>query len=345
MSGGVDSSVCAYLSMQEGFGCTGVTLKLFEKEQAAANANDIEDARRVAEKLGISHRVADLTELFRKRVIDPFVQSYRDGQTPNPCIECNKHLKFGALLDIAAQMGCDTVVTGHYAVVEKDTHGERYLLKKAADASKDQSYVLYGLTQRQLKHVRFPLGPLTKAETRAIAEEQGLVTAHKSDSQDICFVPAGDYAAFIEAFTGQAFPEGRFVTPDGDVLGRHRGIIRYTVGQRRGLGLALPAPLYVMKKDVANNDVVLCRNEELFSDSLDAGNVNFIPFDTLAGPLRVHAKIRYRHQEQPATITPGENGTVHVVFDQPQRAVTPGQAVVFYDGDTVLGGGTILSPE
>ena len=347
MSGGVDSSVAAYLMKQRGFDCIGVTMKLFSNEEigcsrakTCCSLEDVEDARSVAYRLGIPYYVFNFTEDFGRQVIDRFVAAYENGATPNPCIDCNRYLKFERLYRRAAELGCDRVATGHYARIEKQ--GDRYLLKKASDESKDQSYVLYAMTQEQLAHTAFPCGALSKTQTRQIAEEQGFLNAEKPDSQDICFVPDGDYAAFIRRYTGKCYPDGPFVTTQGTIVGRHRGIIHYTVGQRKGLGISSDRPLYVQSIDAAKNTVVLGENRELFGTELNAVNFNWIAFETPPDILRAKAKIRYRHQEQWATVEVTGKNTVHLVFDAPQRAVTRGQAVVLYDGDTVLGGGEII---
>lgn len=346
MSGGVDSSVAAYLMKQRGFDCIGVTMKLFSNEEigcsrakTCCSLEDVEDARSVAYRLGIPYYVFNFTEDFGRQVIDRFVAAYENGATPNPCIDCNRYLKFERLYRRAAELGCDRVATGHYARIVKQ--GERYLLKKAADESKDQSYVLYAMTQEQLAHTAFPCGALSKTQTRQIAEEQGFLNAEKPDSQDICFVPDGDYAAFIRRYTGKSYPDGPFVTTQGTTVGRHRGIIHYTIGQRKGLGVSSDRPLYVQSIDAANNTVVLGEDRELFGTEVNAVNFNWIAFETPPDVLRAKAKIRYRHREQWATVEVTGENTVHLVFDAPQRAVTRGQAVVLYDGDTVLGGGEI----
>lgn len=347
MSGGVDSSVCAYLLKQNGFEPTGVNCRFFDnddifsKAKTCCSLEDSRDARAVAYKLGIPFYVFNFKDDFRQNVIEAFVNAYINGETPNPCIDCNKYLKFNKLLRRAMELDHDYIATGHYAKIEYDDASKRYLLKKGADEAKDQSYVLYNLTQFQLKHTLFPLGKMKKSEIRAIALQQGFVNAAKHDSQDICFVPDGDYAAFIEKHTGKAFPHGDFVDQNGKVLGEHKGIIRYTVGQRRGLGLALPAPLYVKQKDVKNNRVILSDNESLYSCSLDARDANFIAFEKLNAPLKVKAKVRYKQPEQSATVIQTGDTTFHVEFDSPQRAIASGQAVVLYDGDVVVGGGII----
>lgn len=347
MSGGVDSSVAAYLMLKRGYDCTGVTLKLFDNDESAAektccSLDDTEDARSVCLKLGIPHYVYNFKDIFDEKVVGRFIAAYETGATPNPCIDCNRFIKFGKLFQRAEELGFDCVVTGHYASVEYNENENRYLLKKAPDINKDQSYVLYSLTQRQLAKTVFPLGEMTKEQVRALAEEMGFINARKHDSQDICFVPDGDYARFIEEYTGKSYPGGDFVDESGKVLGRHKGIIRYTVGQRKGLGLALPQPMYVKEKNLEENKVVLCPNSELFSRELLAGELNLIAFDKIEQPLRVSARVRYNQKEQPATVYQLDGSTIRVVFDEPQRAISKGQAVVLYDGDYVLGGGTIL---
>ena len=336
MSGGVDSSVAAYLTQQEGLVCIGGTMKLL-----CGSSNDTEDARAIATRLGMDFHVFDMTGKFRRDVMDAFVRCYEDGLTPNPCVVCNRKLKFGALLDAALELGCDYVVTGHYCRIEQDIATGRFGLYKAADASKDQSYFLYALNQHQLSHTRFPLGGLSKEEARAIAQAQGFINARKKDSQDICFIPDGDYLDFIRRHTGRAYPDGDFLDPNGKVVGRHHGAIGYTRGQRKGLGLAMGQPVYVLEKDMQKNTVTVGSNEALFSRELIADDWNFFPFDTLTAPLRCKAKARSRMAEQPATVYPLENGRAKVIFYEPQRALTTGQAIVLYEGDAVLGGGTI----
>lgn len=334
MSGGVDSSVAAYLTRKDGTSCIGVTMRLL-----AQNHSDAEDAALVAAKMGMPFHILDFTETFRKEVMEDFVRCYEQGLTPNPCIVCNRRLKFGALLEAALDMGCDFVVTGHYARIQQENG--RYLLKKAADETKDQSYFLYGLTQHQLAHTRFPLGGLTKEEARNIAAQQNFINARKRDSQDICFIPGGDYFEFLKTFTGKAYAAGDFLDAGGQVVGKHKGAIAYTRGQRKGLGLAMGQPVYVTGKDMDRNTVSVGSNESLFSTTLLADDWNFFPFDQLTAPIRCKAKARSRMTEQPATVYPEENGVCRVVFDEPQRAITTGQAIVLYDDDTVLGGGTI----
>lgn len=346
MSGGVDSSVAAYLTMQEGFSCIGATMRLFEAlgdepESTCCSLEQVEDARSVAYRLGIPFYVFNFKDDFRCHVMDAFVRDYENGLTPNPCVECNRYLKFDRLLRRATELECEYVVTGHYAQITKDSETGRYALRKAVDASKDQTYFLYCLTQEQLAHIRFPLGGLTKPEAREIAAQQGFINARKKDSQDICFVPDGDYLAFMERYTGKHYPGGDFLDQDGKVVGKHRGAVAYTLGQRKGLGLAMGEPVYVCGKSMADNTVTVGPNEALMHKSLLADNWYWHTIATLDAPLRVMAKARSRMAEQPATVYPEANGFVRVVFDEPQRAITPGQAVVLYDGDTVVGGGTI----
>lgn len=347
MSGGVDSSVAAFLMKEQGCQCIGATMKLFHNEdigvkrtKTCCSLEDVEDARSVAFHLGIPYYVFNFSDDFKGQVIDRFTAAYERGATPNPCIDCNRYLKFERLYERARILGCDAIVTGHYARIEQENG--RWLLKKSLDESKDQSYVLSSLTQEQLAHTRLPLGAMHKSETRRIAEEQGFYNADKPDSQDICFVPNGDYAGFIARFTGHDCSAGDFVDEEGHVLGRHKGIVHYTVGQRKGLGIAADAPLYVKQIDAASNRVVLSGNESLFSRELTANDFNWIAYDVPPRELRASARVRYHQREQAATVTVLGDGRVHLVFDEPQRAITPGQAVVLYDGDTVLGGGTIL---
>lgn len=343
MSGGVDSSVVALIMKNKEYDCQGILMKLFdgEDEPACCTKKDIEDARSVARKLDIPFSVVNMSEGFRENVIDKFISAYENGATPNPCIECNRHMKFERLFDEGAKMGCDKVATGHYARIGFDENTGRYILKKAQDETKDQSYVLYSLTQQQLSRALFPLGEMTKDETRALAESAGFINADKGDSQDICFVKGEMYYDFIERTQGKKYPEGDFVTVDGKVLGKHKGIIRYTVGQRKGLGIAYSAPLYVVGVDPMENKVILGSNEDLFTDILTAKNINLISVAKIDAPMRVTAKVRYRHTGQPATVTQIDNDTIRVVFDTPQRAITKGQSVVLYDGDVVVGGGII----
>lgn len=350
MSGGVDSSVAAYLMIKAGYDCIGVTMKLYdngdigsERDNTCCSLKDAEDAGGVARSFGMPYYVLNFTDAFEKEVIQRFVTSYMEGDTPNPCIECNRYMKFQKLMQRMYELSFDYIVTGHYARVEFDKGSGRYLLKKGIDVSKDQSYVLYNLTQEQLSHTLFPLGEYRKTEIRDIAGREGFVNAGKRDSQDICFVPDGDYARFIEQYCKKTFPEGDFVNEEGKVLGRHKGIIRYTIGQRRGLGLALPEPLYVCEKRMDTNKVILGKNESLFHNALTASDLNWIAFEDIKEPVRCKAKIRYKQKEADAVIEKIAEDKVRVRFDEPQRGITRGQAVVFYDGDLVLGGGKILN--
>ena len=348
MSGGVDSSVAAFIITQQGYETAGATMKLHsddteaQKEASCCSSEDIEIARSVAEKLGMPYYVFNYSDDFKEHVISRFVDAYRNARTPNPCIDCNRYIKFAELVKKATELGYDYVVTGHYAINEYDEKSGRYLLKKAADETKDQSYVLYSLTQEQLSHILFPLGSMSKDEARKVAEEQGFINFDKPDSQDICFVPDGDYAKFIEDWCGFKFENGNFVDLEGNVIAQHKGIINYTIGQRKGLGIAAKAPYYVVGKNLDTNEVVLGSNDDLFSCELTATDVNFISIDKLAEPMRVKAKVRYKQKETDATISPLPDANVSVVFDEPQRAIASGQAVVFYDGDIVVGGGTIV---
>ncbi len=345
MSGGVDSSVAAYLMQKQGYDCTGVTMKLFQgmnsdSKRTCCSAEDALDAQCVARQLKIPFYVFNFTSDFQTEVIDRFVTDYENGRTPNPCIDCNKYLKFGKLCHRADEMGIDVVATGHYAKIEEKNG--RMILKKASDRKKDQSYVLYAMTQSQLKRVKFPLGSLTKTEVRELAEQQGFYNSNKPDSQDICFVPDGDYASFLEKHTGTTYRHGDFVKSDGTVLGEHKGIVRYTIGQRKGLGISSDKPLYVCEIRPKENKIVLGDNNDLFSKELDVCDFNWIYCATAPETsFRASVRIRYHHKEQPATIIPVDYDRIHVIFDEPQRAITKGQAAVLYDDDTVIGGGTI----
>lgn len=350
MSGGVDSSVSALLLREQGYEVMGITLKLFGDEdivqaekdgKTCCALSDVEDARSVAYRLGFEHLVFNFKDNFRECVMKNFAESYLCGRTPNPCIECNRHVKFDKMLRRALELDYDFIATGHYAINEFDEKSGRYILKRPKDRQKDQTYVLYSLTQEQLKHIIFPLGNLEKSDVRRIAESAGLVNSNKPDSQDICFVPDGDYVSFIEKFTGKTVPEGNFVNINGDVLGTHKGIINYTIGQRKGLGISLGKPAYVVNKNVNENTVTLGDEKDLYTSSLIAENVNLISVAEIVEPMRVTAKTRYSQHEQPATVSAIGNNKYLVEFDNPQRAITSGQAVVFYDGDIVVGGGTI----
>jgi len=337
MSGGVDSSVAAFLMQRAGHRCGGAIMELWKENASGA----IADAKAVADRLGMPFHSMDASEAFRRQVVDYFIRSYEMGLTPNPCIQCNRHLKFSYFLDAALALGYDAIATGHYARIRKDDNSGRWLLCKAADSTKDQSYFLACLTQHQLAHTYFPLGQLTKEEARQIADEQGFVNARKKDSQDICFVPDGDYAAFMKRYTGKDYPAGDYLDLTGKVVGKHCGAVCYTLGQRKGLGIALGAPVYVCSKDMKANTVTVGPESALFATTLIADNWSWFPFEALTEPIRVMAKARYRHISQPATVYPMENGKAKVVFDAPQRAMTPGQTVALYDADMVVGGGII----
>ena len=347
MSGGVDSSVAAKLLCDAGNECIGCTMKLFDncdaglsRSRTCCSLDDIEDARSVAFSLGMRYYVFNFKDDFREKVIKKFASAYLAGQTPNQCIDCNRYMKFDKLYERARLLGCDKIATGHYARIEFD--GEKYMLKKARDESKDQSYVLYMLTHEQLAHTLFPLGELIKSETRAIAEASKLTNAQKPDSQDICFVPDGDYAAAIERLSGKTSAPGNFIDTDGNVLGTHRGITHYTIGQHRGLGLALPERRYVCKIDAGSGTVTLGSGTELYSREVLVRDFNWISGEAPSGPIRCSAKIRYRQPEQAANVEPLSENEALIRFDTPQRAVTPGQSAVLYDDDTVLGGGIIV---
>ena len=348
MSGGVDSSVAALLTKESGDECIGATMKLYNnedigvhREKTCCSLDDVEDARSVAYQMDMPYYVFNFTADFHTEVMDRFVDAYENGCTPKPCIDCNRYLKFDKMLHRMQEIGYDYIVTGHYARVEYDEKRDRYLLKKAVDDTKDQSYVLYMLTQEQLAHVKLPLGGLRKEQVRVIAEKHGFINARKHDSQDICFVPDGDYGAFLQEYGHVTMTPGDFVDQAGHVLGRHKGLPCYTIGQRKGLGVAAGRHVYVLRKDEQNNTITLGSNEALFSSRLTAGAVNWIEGRAPEKPLRVTAKTRYSQTEAPATVTPLPDGRIQVDFDQPQRAITPGQAVVLYDGEVVLGGGTI----
>jgi tRNA-specific 2-thiouridylase len=349
MSGGVDSSVAAVLLMEQGYEVAGATFKLFDNEdigidrtRTCCSLEDVLDAKSVADKLGFRHDVFNFGQQFERDVILPFAEAYKNGETPNPCIECNRSIKFEKFLERALLLDYDYIATGHYARIEKDPGSGRYLLKKGLDQSKDQSYALYTMTQEELARTKFPLGGLKKTEIRAIAEERGFVNARKPDSQDICFVKDGDYAGFLERTLGVKSMEGDFVDKEGTVLGRHKGIIHYTVGQRKGLGKTFGKPMYVVHIDSENRRVTLGSNEDLYVGSFRTGKINLISIEELKVPMDVTVKTRYKSMEVPATIHPPEDGTIFVEFREKQRAVTPGQAAVFYQGDVVVGGGTIL---
>jgi len=343
MSGGIDSAVAALLAIRAGYDVSGATMRLCKKLDEHGNdmsEQDITDARSVCDRIGITHRVYSLEENFHKTVVRDFIDTYISGGTPNPCIVCNKFLKFGILLDQAISDGAELIATGHYARIEKSLDG-RFLLKKATDAQKDQTYMLWSLSQRQLAHTVFPLGDLTKPEIRKIGEDNGFVIAHKSDSQDICFVPDGDYASFIEKEIGEKYPAGDYVDEDGNILGRHKGIIHYTIGQRKGLGISMGRHIFVTRKDADSNTITLADEDRLFTDTVVIKGINLIPFDKIKGKIRVKAKIRYHHAESDAFAEQTGEDEITLTFDEPQRAPAKGQSAVMYDGDYVVGGGII----
>jgi len=350
MSGGVDSSVAAHILKQQNYDCIGAMMKLYASDSDTApstnnrgccSIEDAEDARAVATALGIPFFVFNFTDSFDEQVTTRFIRAYAQGRTPNPCIDCNRYMKFEKLLQRATELEASHIATGHYAQVQETQNG-RHLLKRSADASKDQTYVLYAMTQPQLARTLFPLGGLTKGEVREIAANLHFATATKRDSQDICFAPDGDYAGFIARHTGQTEPPGDFISPSGQVLGRHNGISRYTIGQRKGLGLYGPTPQFVSAIDPKTNTVTVGPSEDLFSDKITAHDINLIPIDKLDGPLNVQAKIRYSHHPTPAKLWQTGPDELYIELETPQRAITPGQAVVLYDGDIVVGGGTIV---
>ncbi len=348
MSGGVDSSVAAYILKEQGFDCVGMTMKLLADEDATCHEGktccslfDVEDARSVANHLCIPYYVLNFTKQFTQEVIRRFIKAYEESDTPNPCIDCNRYIKFDYLLQKACALGFDYIATGHYSRIEYDSASNRYLLKKALDLSKNQSYFLYSLSQHQLAHTLFPLGALSKVQVREIANQNGFVNAKKQDSQDICFVRDGSYAQFIQKYTGKIFPHGDFIDEMGHVIGTHHGMIHYTIGQRKGLGLTSLAPLYVCAKNPQNNTITLSTQSGLYSSRLIANDIHLIALKKINGPLRIKAKVRYSQEEQWCTLHQPDDKTLLAEFSHPQRAITKGQAVVFYDGDIVLGGGTI----
>ena len=359
MSGGVDSSTVAALLRSQGHNVVGLTMQLWNQRRLAGregmpeavqgrccSLDDVYDARRVAETIGVTYYVVNHQQRFEEDVVRPFVREYLSGRTPIPCSLCNNHLKFDQLLIVARQIGANMLATGHYARVEFDQGRGRWLLRRPADLSKDQTYFLFGLTQDQLSRTLFPLGEMTKPEVRELARKLGLALAEKPDSQEICFIPGGDYKRFLDAYLeeqGEALPDtaGELVTTSGEVIGEHHGIHNFTVGQRRGLGVATGSPLYVIQIKGDTRQVVVGSGEELFSRSLHAKRVNLVSTADLSAPMRVAVKIRHRHEPAPATIEKVRDDEVLATFDQPQRAVTPGQAAVFYDGDVVVGGGWI----
>ena len=349
MSGGVDSSVAAYLLKEQGYDVIGVTMQIWQDEERAVEEENggccglsaVDDARRVAAALDIPYYVMNFKKEFKENVIDYFIDEYLHGRTPNPCIACNRYVKWESLLKRSMDIGADYIATGHYARIEKLPNG-RYSLKRSATLAKDQTYALYNLTQEQLARTLMPVGEYSKDEVRQMAEKINLRVANKPDSQDICFVPDGDYAGFIERTLDAELPTGNFVTLDGKVLGKHKGIMHYTVGQRKGLGLALGYPAFVIEIRPETNEVVIGTNEDSMSNYVRANKLNFMSIPDLTEPMRVFAKIRYNHKGAWCTIEKTGEDEILCTFEEPQRAITPGQAVVFYDGDYVLGGGTII---
>lgn len=348
MSGGVDSSVTAYLLKKQGYEVIGMTMQIWQQDApddhsgGCCGLSAVDDARRVCQKLDIPHYVMNFREDFKKYVIDYFLDEYQRARTPNPCIACNRYVKWESMLKKALQIGADYIATGHYArVIYNETTG-RYTLGQSKSLAKDQTYALYNLTQEQLKHTLMPLGDYTKEEVRAIAKEIGLAVATKPDSQEICFVPDDDYAGYIESALGKPSECGHFVDTAGNIVGTHKGIIHYTIGQRKGLGLSMGKPVFVQKLDYERNEVVIGDNADLFKTTVRANTLNFMPFETLQGEMKCLGKIRYNQRPEPCTISMQDNDTLLCIFDEPQRAITPGQALVLYDGATLIGGGTIL---
>ena len=338
MSGGVDSSVSAVVLQEQGYEVIGATMKLWEDIEKA-----IEDAKKVCKKLGIEHHVIDCTEKFRCHVINKFISEYENAKTPNPCVECNRYLKFGAFYEKAKELGCEYIATGHYAKTEYSEKYKRYVLKKSDEEKKDQTYFLYYIPKEEIEYIIFPLQNRTsKEETRKIAEKNSLEVAQKKDSQEICFIPDNDYQKFLQKYSSQKPKVGNIVLKDGTVLGKHNGLINYTIGQRKGLGISYKEPLYVIKLDIQKNQVIVGTEQDLYSKELIANEINWLAIDKLNEPLKLKAKVRYRAKEAECTVYPIENEQVKVIFDEPQRAITPGQSVVFYDEDIVIGGGKII---
>lgn len=352
MSGGVDSSVAAHLLKEQGYDVIGVTMQIWQDEEIACQTTNggccglsaVEDARRVSGDLDIPYYVMNFKEEFKTSVMDYFVEEYLEGRTPNPCIACNRYVKWESLLKRSLDIGAEYIATGHYAQIERLPNG-RYTLKKSATAAKDQTYALYNLTQEQLSHTLMPVGAYTKDEIRKIAAEIDLKVANKPDSQEICFIPDNNYGKFIEENIDTKLEEGNFVNTRGEVIGRHKGIAHYTIGQRKGLNLSMGRPVFVVEIRPETNEVVIGNSEDTYSSKLIAKNLNFMSIPDLEGERRVIAKIRYSHIGAPCVIRKIDTDTVECIFDTPQRAITPGQAVVFYDGDYVLGGGTITGSQ
>ena len=338
MSGGVDSSVAAALLLEQGYDVIGATLRLYERDGKAIEA---EKAKSVCDTLGIQHFVFDMRDTFEEKVINQFSSQYDAGLTPNPCIECNKHLKFGALLQKAIEMGCDYIATGHYSKIAFLDETERYVLIRPDDCKKDQTYVLWHLSQQQLSHILMPLGSFTKQQVREIAENHGFVSAHSAESQDICFVPDGNYAAFLQEYNGRNFASGNYIDLCGKVLGRHSGHQCYTIGQRKGLGIALGRPQFVTSKNSEDNTVVLSDEKYLFKTRVFIKDISMMALSGLSEPLSCTAKLRYSAADTPCTVYPIENNKAVIEFDAPVRAPSPGQSAVFYQGDILLGGGII----
>lgn len=343
MSGGVDSSVAALLTQKQGYECIGATMKLLDNAitSSCCTEDDINDALKVCNKLQIPHYIFNFSDNFKKYVVEAFVSAYENGYTPNPCIECNRYLKFNRLFEEGERLGCDKIITGHYARIAYDEKTGRYLLKKAFDTTKDQTYVLYSLTQKQLSKAYFPLGELNKDVVRKIASENNFINASKKDSQDICFIKDIRYTEFIEKYREKVYPVGNFIDANGKILGNHNGIIKYTVGQRKKLGLSLSKPMYVTEVRPNDNTIVLGNEEELFKKELTAHKINLISVPEIKGELHIKAKIRYRQAEADATVIQSNEDEIRLIFDEPQRAITKGQSVVLYDGDIVVGGGII----
>lgn len=347
MSGGVDSSVTAHILKEQGYNCIGVTFKMFDKSNTLFGFDqeiaekDISDAKAVCDKIGIPFFAVDASDIFKKYVIDDFIATYENGGTPNPCIQCNRFVKFKLLYDLADEYNCDIIATGHYAQTGFNESNGRYYISKALDLSKDQSYMLYSLTQEQIIKTVFPLSDISKYDARKIAESNGFINAGKGDSQDICFIPDGDYASFIMRATNKKYPIGYFTDTSNNILGKHKGIIHYTIGQRRGLEIALNQRMYVKNKNIADNTVILSTDNELYEKKIILERFNFVGADNFDSPARCIAKIRYSHKENSAVVYKSGKNIV-LEFDEPQRAPTKGQSAVIYDGDIVLGGGIIV---